>query len=351
MKKFLLILALLVLIGAGILYSIWRWIEVQSFFGTASVSNISQEFEIKEGEGSAEVGENLKTVGLIKDKTFFYYYVWKTRTNNKLQAGAYELAPNMTIGQMVEKFTEGEVKPVIVKLTVPEGFNNKKIVELLQEKKPTIADEFEGIVNCKCLNDPNCSCDVLSEKYDFFSEIPDSVDMEGYLFPDTYFIDKEDTGATLVSKFLNNFNKRVFPDLRAEITRQGKTLHEVITMASIVEREVHEAEDRKIVAGIFWNRLADNFPLQSDSTLSYILDTDKIKYYSDDIKVQSPYNTYANPGLPPGPISNPGMVSVRATVYYQNSEYYYFLNDPVTGETIFSKTDEEHAENKVKYGL
>ena len=351
MKKFLLFLVIFVLIVAGILYSIWRWVEVQAFYGTAGNSNITKELVILEGEGSTEVGENLERAGLIKDKNFFYYYVWKTKTSNKLQAGAYELAPNMTIGQMVEKFTSGEIKPVIVKLTVPEGFRNSKIVSLLREKKPEIADDFEKIVGCKCLNESECECDLFSQKYDYLQGIPQGVDMEGYLFPDTYFIDKEETGETLAMKFLNNFQRRVDGDIRSSIAAQNKTLHEVITLASIVEREVHEEEDRKIVAGIFWNRLADGFPLQSDSTLSYVLDTDKIKYYDDEMKADSPYNTYTHPGLPPGPISNPGLSSIKATVNYQKTDYYYFLNSPQTGETIFSKTNDEHAENKLKQGL
>ncbi|MEA2007252.1 MAG: endolytic transglycosylase MltG [Patescibacteria group bacterium] len=351
MKKFLLFLIVLIFVGVGVFYSIWRWIEVQSFFGTMSSSNISKEFEIKEGEGSTEVGENLESAKLVKDKNFFYYYVWKTETSSKLQAGTYELAPSMTIQQMVRRFTDGDIKSKILKLTIPEGYNNRKIIRQLRKIKPSITDEFENIVTCKCLSETNCECDVFGDKYDFISKIPVGVDIEGYLFPDTYFIDEEETGVTLASKFLNNFNKRIDKDLRNSVISQGKTLHEVVTMASIVEREVKTDSDRKIVSGIFWNRLGNDFPLQSCATLAYFLDVDKPQFLIEETKVESPYNTYINSGLPPGPISNPGIASIRAAVDPQDSDYYYFLNDAETGEIVFSRTNEEHVENKIKHGL
>jgi UPF0755 protein len=330
---------------------LYKWFDHQSFWGVASQSNIVKNFEVKEGEGSTEVGENLEKEGLVKSKYFFWYYAWKTKTDSKIQVGIYELAPNMSIGEIMEKFTKGEIIPQIVKLTIPEGFTNKKVVERLKEKKPELANDFEAIVNCKCINQPQCVCDLFSDKYDFIKQLSSGIDLEGYLFPDTYFIDKEDTAQILVAKFLGNFNRQVDSSLRQEITDQGKTLNEIVTMASIIEKEAKTEQDRKMVSGVFWNRIRDDHPLQSCATLAYILGIDKVQYSYEDTQIQSPYNTYLNSGLPPGPVANPGLAAIRAAVYPEKSDYYYFLSDPVSGTIIYSKTIEEHNSNKDKFGL
>ncbi len=351
MKKGLVITLIVIVAVLLISFLVSKKVHQEAFYGSAGSSNVMEEFEAKEGEGSTEVGKNLQKAGIIKHRYYFYYYVWKTDTAGKLQAGIYEFAPNMMIGELVEKMTAGEVKSKILKLTVPEGYSNEKIVEALRNKRPAIADEFENIVMCKCLNQAACECDVFNGKYDFLKQIPAGVDMEGYLFPDTYFIDEEETGTTLASKFLNNYQRKVSSDLRSEVARQGKTLHEVMTMASIIEREVKTEKDRKLVSGIFWQRIADTHPLQSCATLAYFLGVDKIKFSTEDTKTVSLYNTYTNPGLPPGPIANPGLASIEAAIYPQDSSYYYFLSDPETEEIIYSETSDEHSVNKEKHGL
>ena len=342
----------LILIGFLVFLGVYAKINKEAYKRIVDKNNnILQEFVITKGDGSTQVGENLVKAGLIKNKYYFWYYVWRTKTDSKLQAGKYELAKNMTIPEMVEKFAKGKVKSEMVKLTVPEGFTNDKIIKLLEEKKPKLVPEFESLIKCQCLNKPECACDRFSEKYDFIKDIPLGLDLEGYLFPDTYFIAEKDTGATLLSKFLNNFDEKVGGDLRREIKNQNKTLHQIITMASIVEREAKEDKDRPIIAGIFWNRFNINHPLQSDATLAYILKTDKVKYYQKEIETNSPYNTYKNSGLPPGPICNPGQESIIATIHPQKTDYFYFLNDAKTGETFFAKTLEEHGKNRREHGL
>lgn len=349
MKKIIFIIILILFISSA--FGAHRWINHQAFYGVADQSNIEKEFQIKDGEGSTEVGKNLEKENLLGSKYIFWYYVWKTKTDGKIQAGTYRLAPNMTIGEMVEKFTSGDVVAQVVKLTVPEGFSNKKIIARLKEKKPEMADEFERLVNCKCNNQPDCACALSGQQYDFVQQLPPGIDLEGYLFPDTYFIDKEDTAKTLLIKFLDNFNRQVDSSLKQDIASQGKTLNQVITMASIIEKEVKTPQDRKTTSGIFWRRLADNHPLQSCATLAYILGVDKVQYSYDDTQVASPYNTYLNPGLPPGPVSNPGLDSIRAAIAPEQTDFYYFLSDPNTGQIIYSKTAEEHLQNKAKYGL
>ncbi len=348
MKKFFIFIFLVLI--AGFFYFFW-FLEKKIPFEKASSSNLRVEVEIIEGEGSTEVGKKLKKKGLIKNKYFFYYYVWRTKTSKKIQAGKYEFSPNMTLEEIVEVLIGGKIKQEIVKLTIPEGYTNKKIIETLKEKKPTIADQFEQLASCRCFNKTDCECDFFSEKYSFVKEIPTGVDLEGYLFPDTYFIYEEDTGKTLIEKFLRNFEKKINNEILEKIKKQNKTLHEVITMASIVEKEVNEYEDRRLVAGIFWKRIKEEMPLQSCATLAYVTGENKEKYYQEDINFSSPYNTYLNLGLPPGPISNPGLESIEATVWPKESDYYFFLSDPQTGKTIFSKNSQEHSENKAKAGL
>ena len=343
---------ILIIVGFAIFLLMYAKINKEAYINTIDPNdNIKIDFVINKGGGSTAVGEDLKKEGLVKSKYYFWYYVWRTKTDTKLQAGVYSVSKNMTIPQMVELFVEGKVKDERVKLTIPEGSNNDKIIGLLKEQKPELIDEFQKIIKCKCLGQIDCACDKFSQKYEFLKNIPEGVDMEGYLFPDTYFISKKETGATLVSKFLNNFQKKVGKDIQNTVVSQGETLHNIITLASIVEREAREDKDRPIVAGIFWNRLDVGMALQTDATLSYILKTDKMKYYQDEMEVDSLYNTYKYPGLPPGPIANPGMEAILATIHPTDTNYIYFLNDINTGETVFAETFEEHKINKAQHGL
>lgn len=344
-------LAVLVFAVSTIMFFGYNWLKNGAFESKMSASNILQKFEIKEGEGVKSIATHLEQEKLIQDERFFLYYIWETKKGSKLQAGTYELSPDMTIPSIVEKFTEGKVKIEVLKLTIPEGFTNKKIIALVQEKKPAIAEEFEKIVLCKCLGAETCECDKFSSKYDFISQIPEGIDMEGYLFPDTYFIDEEETGVTLVSKFLNNFKKKVDSDLMGKISASGESLHEVITLASVVEREVPTEQDAKTVAGIFRNRLEIGMSLESCATLAYFQGIDKRQFSYEDTRIESPYNTYINPGLPPGPISNPGLTSIKAIIEPTDSDFIFFLSDFKTGETVYSKTLEEHNINKVNHGL
>ena len=344
----------IVFISLGFLIFLGGYLKInkEAYGGVVDKNNnVQEDFVIKKGESPKNIGAKLAQQKLIKNKYYFWYYVWRTKNDSQLQAGIYELAKNMTIPEIVDKFSKGKVKVEAIKFTVPEGFTNDKIIELLQKKKPKLVSEFKQLVKCQCLNQPECSCDKFSRKYEFIRQIPKGVDLEGYLFPDTYFISKNETGATFLSKFLNNFDKKVSDDLRREIDSQSKSLHQIVTMASIVEREAKEDKDRPVIAGIFWNRFEVNHPLQSDATLSYILKTDKIKYYQKDVEVESPYNTYKNPGLPPGPICNPGEKAILATIHPEETDYFYFLNDAKTGETVFAKTLEEHGGNRRRHGL
>ncbi|MDZ7611844.1 MAG: endolytic transglycosylase MltG [Candidatus Moranbacteria bacterium] len=318
----------------------------------AGSSNVEKEFKIEKNQSAEVVGERLENLGLVQSKYHFYYYLWRENLASKIQAGNYVLSPSMAVPEIVELFTAGKIKEEYKKLTIPEGFSNKKIIERLGEVAPPLKEDFSRLVNCKCLGEQECACDEFSEEFDFLKSVPAGIDMEGYLFPDTYFIYPEENASDIVEKFLSNFNKKAGESQVWEaVNSSEKTLHRIITMASIIEKEVAGYEDKRLVSGIFWKRAEDEFPLQSCATLAYALGVNKKQYSAQDIETQSPYNTYKNPGLPPGPIANPGIESIRAALNPKESDYYYFLSNPETGRTVFSKTLEQHNQNKRIHGL
>jgi len=268
---------------------------------------------IQKGWGSNEMAQELKNQELIRSKWFFVFYVWFRGYNEHLQAGEYLFNQGMTVFEISERIAKGQVAPNWVKVTIPEGWTNRQIEQRLKEYQVVDA------------------------------ELP----LEGYLFPDTYYFYRNSSVEDVVQKMRDNFNNKV-DDLLKEIEKQGRTLEEIVIMASIIEREVITDKDRAIVSGIFWDRLKINYPLESCATIAYVLGLDKWRYSYEDTRIDSPYNTYINPGLPPTPINNPGLSAIKAAVYPEYTDYMFFLsaND---GTTIFSVTLDEHNENKVKY--
>lgn len=223
-------------------------------------------------------------------------------------------------------------------VTIIEGWNVKQIDKYLSEQG--IKTE-EDIADFKVKD--------YQSDYSFLADAPKNASLEGYLFPDTYRIFASTTADGIVRKMLSNFESKVSPEMMAEISRQKKTLHQVVTMASVVEKEVTSKNDMKIVAGIFWDRIKNGQPLQSCATLAYILGENKAQYSYEDTRIESPYNTYINKGLPAGPIANPGLNAISGTIYPTYTNYNYFLSRPDTKETVFSQTYEEHTANKQKY--
>jgi len=278
-----------------------------------------QPFTIEKGDGLREIAAGLEKEELIRNKTYFEYYVLCRGWAARLQAGEYLLSPSLNITQIAETIVKGEAASQEITVTIPEGFTLKQIDARLTKA---------GLIEA--------------------GKLVKQSQLEGYLFPDTYRFNQEATLDEIISKMRDNFDRKLSQDLKDEIARQGKTIKEIIIMASLLEKEVAIEQDRQIVSGIFWQRLKDNYPLQSCATIAYILGIDKWRYSVTDTKVESPYNTYQNIGLLPGPICHPGLSAIEAAVYPEPSDYYFFLSKP-DGETVFSKTLEEHNENKAKY--
>ena len=269
----------------------------------------SKLFSVEKGQNLFQIGENLEKEGLIKNKFFFDFYIFLKGAQRKLQAGEYELSPSMDIAEIAKKIISGDVAKMVV--TIPEGFTVKQIEERLNLKLP-------------------------------------GENLEGFLFPDTYQFPIGVSGEEVVSKMRDNFDKKLTADLREEIKNQKKTIFEIITIASLIEKEVKTKEDKEVVSGILWKRLKNNIPLQVDATITYLTGKKTTKIPLEDLQIDSLYNTYKYKGLPLGPICNPGLDSIKTAIYPKNSEYWYYLSTP-EGETIFSKTLEEHNIAKAKY--
>jgi len=223
-------------------------------------------------------------------------------------------------------------------ITIIEGWNLKQIDNYLSEQGVNIDRKLASFKVSDYKTD-----------YDFLTDAPAKADLEGYLFPDTYRVFASTTADEIVRKMLGNFESKVTPAMITEIGRQQKTLHQVVTLASVVEKEVTSKNDMKVVAGIFWDRIKNGQALESCATLAYILGENKAQYTYEDTRIESPYNTYINRGLPPRPIANPGLNAIAGTIYSTYTDYNYFLSRPDTRETVFSRTYEEHTANKQKY--
>jgi UPF0755 protein len=298
----------------------------------------SVNFVIEPGQSSMQIGQNLKKAGLIKNPVLFEFYAWQKGLDDKLQAGEHQIPTNLSIKDILKILTT--IKLIEEdKITIIEGWTLKDIANYLDKRGIANYDDFMKAVQKKA---------SWWDEYDFLKKKPRDVDLEGYLFPDTYRIYKGATIEDILRKMLDNFNKKLTPEMQKEIARQDKSIHEILTLASILEKEVNTEEDRKKVAGIFYKRLNIGMPLQADSTINYVTGKNVSRASRSDTETDSPYNTYKYRGLPPGPINNPGISAIKAAIYPQSTPYLYFLTTP-DGQVIYSRTHDEHVAAKAKY--
>lgn len=313
-----------------------------------------QNFIIEKGEGVSAVAGKLQQQRLISSAFVFKVYAILKNSTGQLQAGTYVLNSNQTLKEIFEKLTTGQALSDEVKITFIEGDTVKDYATRLADKGLGSAQDF-------LLAQKNFS---KVSNFAFLSDRPVGRDLEGYLFPDTYMFSKRSSSEEIIVKLLENFGSKLKPELLQEIGRQNKSVFEIVTMASLVEGEVGRnvkegtklsaieldkvSTERRLVAGVFYNRLRIGQALQSDVTVNYITGKKMSQASATDIKLDNPYNTYVYKGLPPGPINNPSLDSIMAAIYPTASEYFYFLSKP-SGETVFAKTLEEHNQNKAKY--
>ncbi|MDD4332817.1 MAG: endolytic transglycosylase MltG [Patescibacteria group bacterium] len=296
-------------------------------------------FLITQGDGVKKIAKNLVDAQIIGSQFFFETYVWQKGIEKKFIAGEYIVNPKMSIMEIIKNLTGVGPLSNEKNITIIEGWNNKEIAAYLEKQGFGTGDDFLKLVNTNKYN----------ANYGFLNDKSKTADLEGFLFPDTYRVFKDATQEDILMKMLNNFDRKLTDQMRADIAKQGRTIYEIVTMASVIEKEVRSADDMKIVSGVFWDRIKNGQALESCATLAYILGENKKQYSYADTRTESPYNTYVNRGLPPSPISNPGMNALSAAIYPTYTGYNYFLSDPATGKTIFSKTLNKHNANKAKY--
>ncbi|HWQ60176.1 MAG TPA: endolytic transglycosylase MltG [Candidatus Fimivivens sp.] len=290
-------------------------------------------------EGVFTFASDLKRQGVIGSELPFLYYLFREDLRTKLKAGNYSLSGAMPIRDIVAKIVRGETVEKGIKVTFPEGMTAAEMAARLD------ANGLPGAAFLSLVTYPDAA---LRGRYPFLASLPVGATLEGFLFPDTYFFDSKLGADAIIAKMLDGFKDRAVPMLSGvPVDKRYASL----ILASIVEMEVRTDADRKTVADLFLRRIVSGMPLQSDATVRYALGVTKVKHSLADISIDSPYNTYANKGLPPGPVSNPGLSSIRAVLNPTPNTYLYFLNNPSTGETVFSTTFDEHVANKAKNGL
>ena len=249
-----------------------------------------------------------------------------------IQAGDYTFSKNLSMIQVMEILTKGKVTSG--KITIPEGWANKQIEDEIVKKGIGTSEDFKNSLSKKY-------------NYDFLKESPNG-DLQGFLYPDTYFLSSKPTSDEVVSKMLAEFSQKADSKIRAGVGNEGLNYYQVLTLASIVEREVQSNSDKKKVASVFLNRLSIGMKLDSCATVQYVLGNNKRILSDEDISLDSPYNTYKVSGLPPSPIANPSLESIEAVLQPDKTDYLYFFSGR-DGKTYFSKNQEEHEALKAKY--
>lgn len=279
-------------------------------------------FIVKPGEGVREIANHLKTEGLIRDQIVFFLLTKQTGVDKKIQAGDFRLNPSMKAADVAEGLTHGTLD---IWVTIPEGLRADEIADILKEKMPTYEESWRTKLRTN----------------------------EGYLFPDTYLIPRDADAAMVVTLLKNTFEAR-YETL--DTTNSNLTKEQIVIVASLIEREARHDEDRPIVASVILNRFDIGMKLDIDATIQYALGYQegekrwwKKSLTIDDIKLNSAYNTYRVNGLPPTPISNPGIASLNAAVNPADTDYLYYITDK-NGINRYGETLEEHNANIEKYG-
>lgn len=289
-----------------------------------SSATATQVFTVAPGSSEVGIANRLYEAHLIKHPLALVAYA-KLWVRGTLKAGDYRLSPSQTPRQILAVIESGDVIKTV--LVVPEGYSVRQIEAELPAKTGLSVADFTTAMN-----------QVNTSDYSFLASKPSTVDLEGYLFPDSYTLSDKPDARALVKGMLDNFGIKITP-LLPQVKATGLDLHGVITLASIVEKEASKTSDRKLIAGILYRRLAAGMLLQSDVTAAYPGDAADLT--QTQITADTPFNTYVHKGLPIGPICNPGLDSIQAALNPTSSDYSYFLADK-TGVVHYAKTLEEH---------
>ncbi|MBU0545924.1 endolytic transglycosylase MltG [Patescibacteria group bacterium] len=330
--------------------SVWGYVNYQTYWMKPSAGAQDVSIEIKEGESVAQLANELKQAEVIKNIWLFKRYLAKNGMDKKLQVGTFVMKPNMNIKSVALILNDPHIAST--KVLFKEGETVKDYGDELEKSDLMRSAEFQGLVGYPavnyCLNESLDKPKDFSDEFDFLLDKPKCLGLEGYLFPDTYFFANDAPAEVVARKMLENFGVKLDSGLRAEIARQNKTIHEIITMASLIEAEAREESDRALVSDVLWRRNSVGMGLELDSTVNYLTGNSKPSISFTEKEINSLYNTYKYRGLPPGPINNPSLSAIKAAIYPEKNDYWFFLADK-EGKVHFGKTLEEHNQLKYKY--
>jgi UPF0755 protein len=333
LKRIVIWLFVIVVAVLGAIIALIAIAETRPYKGYAG----SEQFvEIPQGAGPASIGKRLVDAGIIRDTLGFRFEIARTRTGRRLQAGEYRFDRPMTVDEVVAKIARGDV--YLVPITFREGLTIREMASIFESKGLGSAADFSSAAGDR----------QLVRDID-----PSARDLEGYLFPDTYATVRHTTASDLVPRMVAGFEKALTPEIRSAASARGLSVRALVTLASIVEKETGKPEERPLVAAVYSNRLRIGMPLQCDPTVIYALQLAD-RYHGnltrDNMQIDSPYNTYRYPGLPPGPIANPGRASLEAAAHPADVPYLYFVARG-DGSHVFATSLEEHNRNVNEYQL
>lgn len=328
MKKFFYFTVIVAVLGIFLIYGGYSS-ALHYAFNPAGSDRVT--VSIPEGSTGTDVAEILYEKGLIKNVTAFTFYLRQNGLSDQLKAGRFVLQENYDMEKIVDILASGKSSEVLV--TLLEGWTAQQIADKLEAEELTTADAF-----MECLSACEFDFDFLPDGY-----------LEGYLYPDTYFINPDSySDEAFITRLLNTFKNRIRDEDWEVINASPRSFEDIMIMASIVEREERSESERPTVAGILWNRYDSGTGLYADATVLYGLGRTGGGLSAEDLESDSPYNTRKFAGLPPTPISNPSISSILAALYPADTDYWYYLHDS-DGQVHYAKTLEEHNVNKARY--
>lgn len=284
---------------------------------------------IPSGADSLYITSLLAQEKIVRNKVLFLSLLRLLGKERSLKAGEYTFTPS-SMFSVIRKLKLGEIKTYPV--TIPEGLPRWEVAKILEEKGIVEKEKFLQVVENPSL---------FKEKFSFLSSFQSLKTLEGYLYPDTYYFQRGEPPFKVVKKFLSRFREEILPLYEKAEKREGISLHQVIILASIIEKEAVFDFEKPIIAGVFYNRMEKGMRLRADPTVKYALGDFRKKLLLEELKTSSPYNTYLFPGLPPGPICSPGKESIKAALFPEKVEYLYFVAKG-DGTHYFSKSYREH---------
>lgn len=348
-SRFLKVCAYLIIVfTASVIFSI-NFIKIANDVFAFVKDDTQIEITIPEGATTKDVAKILKENGVIKYPTIYKLYTEfrisrRSYLSGEYIAGTHTVNPSMNFDKILAMLSVQKSGDSVVRITIPEGYSTREILSLFEKNGLASQDEFIEALNSYEYDFrfmAGLDKDIIS-KHRFNTDY--SYRLEGYLFPDTYDFYVDENPISVINKLLINFDRKFDESFYERCDQLGLTVDEIITLASMIEREGNNVEDYGKISSVFHNRLKNSsaYPfLDSDATIQYALGSHKNKLESEDTDIANPYNTYKNKGLPPGPISNPGYEAIFAALYPEETPYYFFLsrND---GVTVYSKTLAEH---------